>query len=102
MNIGVGFYIYRQESIKADTESDASKTTRPMCCITEGHDISLPFSWSNFLALQENKADLAKFLSEQLIANDSNGCCIGVSDEQKLLSSHISTNIHTTCAAWLQ
>ena len=29
----------------------------------------LPCSWSNFLAFPENKADLARFLSEHLIAN---------------------------------
>ena len=27
----------------------------------------LPSSWSNFIALSENKADLAQFLSQQLI-----------------------------------
>lgn len=33
----------------------------------ESRDVPLPAKWDNFLAHQENKADLARFLSQQLI-----------------------------------
>jgi hypothetical protein len=36
--------------------------------VIEGRDVPLPANWLNFLALGDNKADLARFLSEELIA----------------------------------
>jgi hypothetical protein len=33
----------------------------------EGRDVPLPKNWSNFLSLPENKADLARFLSNELL-----------------------------------
>ena len=62
---------YEKISIKASTRERHTKTTRPVRSVIENENIPPPNSWSNFLALAlpENKADLAKFLSEHLIAH---------------------------------
>ncbi|CAB4044517.1 Hypothetical predicted protein, partial [Paramuricea clavata] len=56
-------------SIKAGTRERRTRTIRPVRRVIENKNVPLPNSWSNFLALPENKANLAKFLSEHLIAN---------------------------------
>ena len=67
--VHVIFDRYEQNSIKAGTIERRTKTTRPIRRVIENRNVPLPCSWSNFLALPENKTDLAKFLSEYLIAN---------------------------------
>ena len=58
----------------------------------------LPNSWSNFIALSENKADLARFLSEELLANAPCNKEIvvagGFEDEREVRSSHVATNLN--------
>ena len=57
---------------------------------------SLPSSWSNFIALSENKADLAHFLSQQLIVQAPHSKVIvaagGFSNEEMVESSHSDIN----------
>ena len=56
----------------------------------------LPNSFSNFLALQENKADLAQFLSEERLANAPHDKEVvvagGFADDQEVESSCDTTN----------
>ena len=51
----------------------------------------LPSNWSNFIALSENKADLARFLSQQLIMQAPNSKVIviagGFTSEEMVESS---------------
>ena len=50
---------------------DRKKRSRghpPIRRVIEDRTLPLPRSWSNFLAFDENKADLARFLSEKLLA----------------------------------
>ena len=65
--IDVVFDRYRQLSIKASTRLRRTKTSRPIRRVIESGLVPLPACWSNFLALPENKADLARFLSEELL-----------------------------------
>ena len=67
--IHVLFDRYEKNSIKAGTRERRTKTTRPIRRVIENQNVPLPTSWPNFLALPENKADLARFLSEHLITN---------------------------------
>ena len=64
--IDVVFDIYRDEAIKSTNRTRRSKTARPIRRLVEGRDVPLPKNWSNFLSLDDNKADLAHFLSEEL------------------------------------
>lgn len=95
--IDVVFDRYRDESIKSNTRQRRTKTTRPIRRIVEGRDVPLPQSWSNFLALPENKADLARFLSEELLANSPHDKEVvaagGFADEQVVKSSRDTTNL---------
>ena len=84
--IDVVFDRYWEYSIKEITRKRRSKTNR---------DVPLPKNWSNFMALSENKADLARFLSEQLITRASESKEIvtagGFRDELEVRSSTPTT-----------
>ena len=57
----------------------------------ESKDVPLPAKWDNFLAHQENKADLARFLSQQLILKAPNDKTVvaagGFSNEERVETS---------------
>ena len=40
---------------------------RPIRKVIDGRNVPLPQVWSNFIASDENKADLARFLSETIV-----------------------------------
>ena len=65
--LNIVFDRYRQLSIKASTRLRQKKTSGPIRRVIESGLVPLPKCWSNFLALPENKADLARFLSEELL-----------------------------------
>ena len=67
--IHVLFDRYERSLIKAGTRERRTKTTCPVRCVIENENVPVPNNWSNFLALSENKAELARFLSEHLIEN---------------------------------
>ena len=62
--IDVVFDRYRTMSIKAGTRTKRTKRQQPVRRKIESRDVS---HQANFLALAENKADLANFLSEELM-----------------------------------
>ena len=66
--IDVAFDRYRETSIKCATRKKRSRGHAPIRRVIEDGTVPLPRSWSTFLALDENKADLARFLSEKLLA----------------------------------
>ena len=66
--IDVAFDRYRETSIKCATRKKRSREHASIRRVIEDGTVPLPRSWSNFLALDENKADLARFLSEKLLA----------------------------------
>jgi len=62
--IDMFFNHYRRHSIKATTRRQCSKHTAwPVRRVIEGREVPLPMKWQAFLALGENKADLAQFFS---------------------------------------
>ena len=95
--VDVVFDRYRDASIKSKTRIRRTKTARPIRRVIENRDVPLPKSWSNFIALPENKADLARSLSEALIANAPPQKEIvvagGFEDELKVQSSVGSTDV---------
>ena len=62
-SIDVTFDCYRSQSIKAGTRTKRKKGKRPVRRKIEGASVPLPTDWSNFLGLDDNKADLAVLLS---------------------------------------
>jgi hypothetical protein len=97
LRIDVVFDRYRDESIKAGTRTKRTKTSRPIRRIVEGQEVPLPNSWINFIALPENKADLARFLSEELLAHAPGDTEIvvagGFDDEREIRSSRGNTDL---------
>ena len=75
--IDVVFDRYRSMSIKSTTRNRRSKNVKPVRRSIVNRHVPMPHNWQNFLALAENKADLAMFLSEELIRQspEGNSCC---------------------------
>ena len=66
--IDVVFDRYQSESIKAGTRTKRKQRHRPVRRKIENQSsVPLPSDWSSFMALEENKADLALLLSNHLI-----------------------------------
>ena len=100
--IHVLFDRYEKSSIKAGTRERRTRTIRPVRRVIENKNVPLPNSWSNFLALPENKENLAKFLSEHLIANAPQEKVIvvagGFSDRKEAQSSNQLVDSSLLCA----
>ncbi|KAK4292315.1 hypothetical protein Pmani_034912 [Petrolisthes manimaculis] len=64
--IDIVFDRYQRDSVKAGTRIRRKKGVAPIRRITDSRDVPLPQEWQGFLHHQDNKADLARFLSEQL------------------------------------
>ena len=100
--IDVVFDHYQGESIK---------TTRPIQQVIEGRDMPLPNSRANLITLFENKADLAWFILEELLANAPCGKEIVVSggfeEEEEVGLFHAASNLtalwatHEEADTWL-
>ena len=67
--IDIVFDRYRPDSIKRGTGRRRTKTCRPIRRVIENRDVPLPNNWPGFLAMEENKADLADFLSKEIVFN---------------------------------
>ena len=67
--IDVTFDRYRDIWIKAGTSQMHSKHSRLIWRVVEHYFVSLPNNWTDFLAIPQNKTDLACFLLKHLIAN---------------------------------
>ena len=95
--IDVTFDRYREFSIKNATRK---KRTKGLQCIrravTDG-SVPLPKNWSSFITLNENKADLARFLSTALIAQSPVEKVVitggGFTEENAVLSSSLDIDI---------
>ena len=55
------------QSIKSSTRSKRKGKRRPVRKLTQTPDIPLPQVWDQFIALEDNKADLPAFLSAELL-----------------------------------
>lgn len=70
--IDVVFDRYRNTSIKSSTRTRRSKGAHGIRRVIEDRNVPLPHNWQSFLAVKENKADLANFLSNELIDQSQN------------------------------
>ncbi|MGH0123575.1 UNVERIFIED_CONTAM: hypothetical protein FKN15_037020 [Acipenser sinensis] len=88
---------YQEKSIKARTRKKRSKRSRPIRHVIENRDVPLPKKWTNFLALPENKADLAHFLSAQHISCNYTNIEVvaagGFEDKREVISTNPSTDV---------
>ena len=99
--VDVTFDRYRKSSIKSGTRTKrAGAQSKPIRRIIENKDVSLPQNWKQFMDHSDNKADLANFLSEDLIQTAKNtqqtGELItsgGFVEETSAAASH-GTNVH--------
>ena len=58
---------YKEESVKASTHYNRRKRAEPIWRMVEGRYIPVPTNWQNFMALLQNKVDLSRLLSDELI-----------------------------------
>ena len=65
----VVFDTYVKQSIKSATRAKKGIKKRPVRKIINRGDLSLPQVWANFVALSNNKADLARFLTEYIMSH---------------------------------
>ena len=65
--IDVTFDRYIPGSVKGATRKRRSEAHCPIRRAIDGRHVPLPQSWNNFLAMTENKSDLAQFLFEEII-----------------------------------
>lgn len=66
--VDVVFDRYLALSIKSGTREKRAGKTKPIRKVVNRGDLGLPKVWKNFLSLNENKEDMANFLSDQLVA----------------------------------
>ena len=101
--IDITFDRYRPVSIKAAARQARTKGSRPIRRVIESIDVPLPKNWQNFMALPENKADLAVFLWEEVIENAPCTTTIVVSggfskeDTVESSNSNLSTRALQAC-----
>lgn len=65
--IDVTFDRYLTGSVKNATRKRRTGKCRPIRRVIEGRHVPLPKNWNNFLALSENKSNLSRFLSQEII-----------------------------------
>lgn len=62
---------YQEFSIKTGTRIKRTKKLRPIRRLIENRDDPLPKQWPDYMASEENKAELSAFLSESLISDST-------------------------------
>ena len=96
--IDILFDIYQQESIKAGTREWWTKSAKPIRQVIENRELPLPKNWQTFLALADNKTNLANFWSENFLITASLDKEIVVAgefyDELEVKSSKVTTDIN--------
>ena len=68
--VHVVFDRYRALSVKAATRRKRAKGFAPVRRVIKNCGVPLPKDWSSFLAMPDNKADLARFLCEEALKHD--------------------------------
>ena len=96
--IHILFDRYYTTSIKDGTRNRRGKMKKAIRRLVTGRDTPLPADWVGFLSLSENKVDLAKFLSNQLLIqappNKTLIVAGGFSDETQAESSSPGVDVH--------
>lgn len=71
--VDVVFDRYFAQSIKGGTRQTRAGKTRPIRRQIDSPNVKLPENWKNFIALDENKVNLSKFLCNELSDNPPDG-----------------------------
>ena len=67
-HVNVTFYRYLgQQLIKSSTRTKRTAKKRPVRKLIQGPEVPLPQVWAQFISLEDNKAYLATYLSEELL-----------------------------------
>jgi hypothetical protein len=94
--VDVLFDRYYEASIKGRTRERRGQGSRAIRRLIEGRDVPLPSKWESFMAHPDNKADLARFISQQLMLKAPTNKIIvvagGFSDEERAESSDQSVD----------
>ena len=69
--VDVVFDRYQEFSIKTGTRVKRTKKLRPIRRFIEKKDVPLPKQWPDYMASEENKAELSAFLSECVISDST-------------------------------
>ena len=89
--IDVVFDRYYEKSIKEGTRTRRGQGSGAIRRLIEGRNVPLPAKWETFMAHPKNKADLANFLSQQLMLQAPSNKTVVVSggfiDEEQVESS---------------
>jgi len=64
--VDIAFDQYLENSVKNSTRSKRSSTLRKVRTVIRSRETLLPTNWKCFIEMSENKANLARFLSEEL------------------------------------
>ena len=103
--IDVIFDTYRQKTIKANTQQRRTSKNRKICRIIDFLSVQIPTSWSDFIGLSENKINLVKFLTRELLRQygdltDGQELVIAGGSETPVLAvSSVSGLLHHLCSA---
>ncbi|XP_052128446.1 uncharacterized protein LOC127750548 [Frankliniella occidentalis] len=96
--VDIVFDRYNQLSIKAGTRQKRTASARPIRKAITSRAVPLPKSWSNYVALEENKAELAAFISNEIMSANFLDTTVvvagGFADELK-----VAANTEMDCAS---
>jgi len=95
--VDIVFDRYQEYSIKSGTRGNRSKGAKPIRRTIDSGEVPLPNNWNNFLALSENKADLARYLSQHLIDHVPQGKVVtvagGFEQGEEVKCSDLAVNV---------
>ena len=96
--VDVVFDRYQEFSIKTGTRIKRTKKLRPIRRLIENRDVQLPKQWADYMASEENKAELSAFLSESLISDSTQDKIIVVAGgfEEPTMGKTNSETLDTT------
>ena len=96
--VDVVFDRYQEFSIKTGTRIKRTKKLRPIRRLIENRDVQLPKQWPDYMASEENKAELSAFLSESLISDSTQDKIIVVAGgfEEPTMVKTNSETLNTT------
>lgn len=101
--VDIVFDRYRKQSLKASTRKKRGKGKTPVRREIKNDVVPLPSDWKAFLALPENKADLANFLSEEMMKYPFGGLEVfvagGFKDERRVESTNPGTPVQHLAAS---
>ena len=66
---------YKEASIKSNSRAMRTKGIKPIRRLVDSREVKLPCNWKGFMALDDNKKNLAEFLSNELLKVETKEHC---------------------------